>query len=61
MLGKGIVKGLGETARNFFGSYAKEDRLITVQYPEEKLPVPGSRRLGPNYRCPPSLGVVAPW
>ncbi len=38
MLGKGIIKGLGETARNFFGSYVKEDRLVTVQYPEERLP-----------------------
>jgi NADH-quinone oxidoreductase subunit I len=38
MLGNGIIKGLAETARNFFGSYVKEDRLITVQYPEERLP-----------------------
>ncbi len=38
MLGKGIIKGLAETARNFFGSYFKDERLITVQYPEERLP-----------------------
>src|SRR5512138_3713588 len=38
MLGKGILKGMAETARNFFGSYATEDRLVTVQYPEERLP-----------------------
>src|SRR5437899_3791203 len=38
MLGEGIIKGMGETARNFFGSYVKEDRLTTVQYPEERLP-----------------------
>ena len=38
MLGKGIVKGMAETARNFFGSYVEEDRLVTVQYPEERLP-----------------------
>ncbi len=38
MLGKGIVKGLAEAARNFVGSYTKEDRLVTVQYPEERLP-----------------------
>ncbi len=38
MLGEGIVKGLAETARNFLGSYTKEDRLVTVQYPEERLP-----------------------
>jgi len=38
LLGEGILKGLAETARNFVGSYVKEDRLVTVQYPEERLP-----------------------
>ena len=38
ILGLGIIKGLAETARNFVGSYVKEDRLVTVQYPEERLP-----------------------
>src|ERR1041385_7820843 len=38
MLGEGIIKGMGETARNFFGSYVKGERLTTVQYPEERLP-----------------------
>ena len=38
MLGEGILKGLAETARNFVGSYVKADRLVTVQYPEERLP-----------------------
>ncbi len=38
MLGEGIVKGLAETARNFFGSYVNKDRLTTVQFPEERLP-----------------------
>jgi NADH-quinone oxidoreductase subunit I len=38
MLGEGIAKGLVETARNFFGSYASKDRLTTVQFPEERLP-----------------------
>src|ERR1022692_4675903 len=38
MLGQGILKGMAETARNFVGSYVKEDRLVTVQYPEERLP-----------------------
>ncbi len=37
MLGGGIIKGMVETARNFFGSYAQEDRLVTVQYPEVKI------------------------
>jgi NADH-quinone oxidoreductase subunit I len=38
MLGVGIVKGLAETARNFFGSFVSAERLTTVQYPEERLP-----------------------
>ena len=38
MLGQGIIKGLKETARNFAGSYVSDDRLTTVQYPEERLP-----------------------
>jgi NADH-quinone oxidoreductase subunit I len=38
VLGDGILKGLAETARNFFGSYVDKDRLTTVQYPEERLP-----------------------
>jgi NADH-quinone oxidoreductase subunit I len=37
VLGEGILKGLAETARNFFGSYVEEERLTTVQYPEERL------------------------
>ena len=36
--GQGIVKGLVETARNFLGSYVEKDRLVTVQYPEERVP-----------------------
>jgi NADH-quinone oxidoreductase subunit I len=44
MLGEGIIKGLAETARNFIGSYTREDRLTTVQYPEERLaPVEAAR------------------
>lgn len=37
MLGEGIIKGLAETARNFVGSYTREERLVTVQYPEERI------------------------
>ena len=37
MLGEGIIKGLAETARNFIGSYVDESRLVTVQYPEERV------------------------
>jgi NADH-quinone oxidoreductase subunit I len=38
VVGNGILKGLAETARNFFGSYVNKDRLTTIQYPEERLP-----------------------
>jgi NADH-quinone oxidoreductase subunit I len=38
MLGKGIIKGMRETARNFFGSYRNADRMTTVQYPEQTIP-----------------------
>ena len=38
MLGLGIIKGLGETARNLFGSYFQRERLTTVMYPEQTLP-----------------------
>lgn len=44
MLGQGIVKGLVETARNFFGSFGGKSRLTTVQYPEERLPVAEAAR-----------------
>jgi len=44
VLGEGILKGLIETARNFFGSYVNKDRLTTVQYPEERIPqIEGTR------------------
>src|ERR1051325_8400476 len=44
MLGEGIIKGLAETARNFVGSYVAEERLTTVQYPEERLPAQEAAR-----------------
>src|SRR5438445_414542 len=47
MLGEGIIKGMGETARNFFGSYVKKERLTTVQYPEERLPQKEAARIFP--------------
>jgi NADH-quinone oxidoreductase subunit I len=37
MLGEGIIKGMAETARNFIGSYSDSDRMVTVQYPEERI------------------------
>jgi len=44
MIGTGILKGMGVTARNFFGSYFEKDRLTTVQYPEERNPLPENYR-----------------
>lgn len=49
MIGAGILKGMAVTARNFVGSYFDKDRLITVQYPEERNP------LSENYRNFPFL------
>ena len=44
MIGTGILKGMAVTARNFIGSYFEKDRLITVQYPEERSPLPENYR-----------------
>jgi len=44
MLGEGILKGLVETARNFAGSYVSKERLTTVEYPEERSPLPEAAR-----------------
>jgi NADH-quinone oxidoreductase subunit I len=44
MLGSGIVKGMVETARNFVGSYTDDARLVTVEYPEERLPLKEATR-----------------
>jgi len=38
MLGKGILLGLVQTAKNFFGTYTDPERLVTVEYPEQRLP-----------------------
>jgi len=47
MLGEGIIKGMAETARNFLGSYVSDDRLTTVQYPEERIPTKENTRQFP--------------
>jgi NADH-quinone oxidoreductase subunit I len=47
LLGEGILKGMAETAKNFFGSYVSKERLTTVQYPEEREPVSESARVFP--------------
>jgi len=44
MLGEGIIKGMVETARNFFGSYSDPERLVTVEFPEEKVPAKENAR-----------------
>src|SRR5215471_4061940 len=44
MLGEGILKGLVETARNFAGSYVSKERMTTVEYPEERSPLPEAAR-----------------
>ena len=44
MIGTGILKGMAVTARNFVGSYFEKERLITVQYPEERNPLPENYR-----------------
>ena len=44
MIGTGILKGMAVTLRNFAGSYFERDRLITVQYPEERNPLPENYR-----------------
>lgn len=36
MLGEQIIKGMAVTAKNFLGSYVSEERLTTIQYPEER-------------------------
>src|SRR2546423_1797762 len=44
MYGEGIIKGMAETAKNFLKSYTDEERLTTVQYPEERLPMTPATR-----------------
>src|SRR3974390_2856086 len=44
MLGEGILKGLAETAKNFAGSFVSKERLTTVEYPEERVPLPEAAR-----------------
>ncbi len=44
MIGLGILRGMAVTGRNFLGSYFEKDRLTTVQYPEERTPLPENSR-----------------
>jgi NADH-quinone oxidoreductase subunit I len=44
LLGEGILKGLAETAKNFFLSYVSAERLTTVEYPEQRIaPIEAAR------------------
>jgi NADH-quinone oxidoreductase subunit I len=47
LLGDGILKGMAETARNFFGSYVSKERLTTVEYPEQRIPTAENARVFP--------------
>jgi len=47
LLGEGILKGMAETAKNFFGSYVSKERLTTVQYPEEREKLAENARVFP--------------
>ena len=46
-IGKGLFEGMAVTARNFVGSYFDKERLVTVQYPEERVQVPENSRTFP--------------
>lgn len=47
MLGSGIVQGMVETARNLVGSYSDPERLVTVEYPEQRIPMKENARQFP--------------
>jgi NADH-quinone oxidoreductase subunit I len=47
LLGEGIIKGMLETAKNFAGSYVSEERLTTVEYPDERIPTVENARVFP--------------
>jgi len=44
MYGEGIIKGLAVTAKNFVKSYTSDERMVTVEYPEERLPMTPATR-----------------
>ena len=47
--GYGLLQGLAVTGRNFVQSFYKEERMTTVQYPEQRAPI------SPNFRNFPFL------
>ncbi|HNC25045.1 MAG TPA: 4Fe-4S dicluster domain-containing protein [Opitutaceae bacterium] len=44
MLGSGILKGLGVTAKNFVGSYHDPARMVTEEYPDTPAKLPEAYR-----------------
>ena len=44
MLGSGLLKGLAVTAKNFVGSFHDSERLVTLEYPEQKPKLPENYR-----------------
>jgi len=47
LLGEGILKGMAETAKNFFLSFVSAERLTTVEYPEKRIPTAEAARVFP--------------
>jgi NADH-quinone oxidoreductase subunit I len=45
--GKGLFEGMAVTARNFVGSYFDKEKLVTIQYPEERMTLPENSRSFP--------------
>ena len=44
MLGTGLLKGLGVTAKNLVGSFHDPERFTTIEYPEQKPKIPENYR-----------------
>ncbi len=44
MLGSGLLQGLKVTAKNIAGSFHDPERLVTVEYPEQKTKLPENYR-----------------
>ena len=45
--GKGLIEGLIVTAQNYIGSFYSKERMVTVQYPEERVVTPENSRTFP--------------
>jgi len=51
MLGSGLLKGLAVTAKNLVGSFHDPARFTTVEYPEQRAPLPEAYRSFPFLVC----------